>query len=226
MWQKTDKSQARWLPPLAILLVVMLLALVVSYSPRAITEAAARESGPIERATLLLYLAGAATLSIFATYKRRGSGYAASFVFLLFGLRELDFNSRFTTQNIEKCLTLCFFLSPDVPVSEKIIVGTALLILAAILLKLIANYGPGVIKAIRAGRPYAISMLSGTLLLPVSQVFDECAHFLRRRVVVYDDVVLACALLGEVLELAVPLLFLLAFLQWTNDASAMGKPQA
>lgn len=109
---------------------------------------------------------------------------------------------------------------------EKIIVSTLLLILAGIFVKLIADYGPGFIGAVRMGRRYALSMLSGILLLPISQVFDECAHFLRRRVVVHDDGVRACALLGEVLELAIPLLFLPAVFQWATDPSAAGKPQA
>ncbi|MFQ5898805.1 MAG: hypothetical protein ACE5JN_11250 [Candidatus Methylomirabilia bacterium] len=69
MEEKTDKRQARWLPPLTILLTVMVIALVLLYSPPKITDAALGETGPIERATLVLYLAGALTLSIFATYK-------------------------------------------------------------------------------------------------------------------------------------------------------------
>lgn len=94
MRRKTDKRQGCWLPPLTILLTAMVVALVLSYSPPKITDAALGETGPIERATLVLYLAGALTPAIFATYKPGGSGYAGSFVLFLFAARELDFTSR------------------------------------------------------------------------------------------------------------------------------------
>lgn len=76
-----------------------------------------REEGPIEMMTVALYaLAGGYWL-----VKTKATDLKWSWLFLalmaMFALRELDFHTRFTTMGITKTR---FYVSPDVPLHEKV----------------------------------------------------------------------------------------------------------
>jgi hypothetical protein len=79
------------------------------------------ESGPIEMISAISYfLCGMAVLYLAGQWTGK---WPTTFLFAMLGFRELDFHSRFTTMNITK---IKFYLSPQVPLNEKLIGFTAI----------------------------------------------------------------------------------------------------
>jgi len=181
------------------------------------------EDGPIESASVFFYFLGAVVSWILAKKKFLGCSYSAGFILSLFALRELDFHVRFTTMGIFKTR---YFLSPDVPWSEKVIVTAILLSILLLLLKFITANWRIFITAIRDRKPYAISLLSGILLLPISKLLDSSPRIIMQNVglKLHAKVVFVCSYFEETLELAIPILFLIALLQWRKDAGMYKLP--
>ena len=209
------RESAPYLPALVVLLSGVLTVFVLLQLPRHIAQAAQYENGPIENATVLLYVAGAVLAWVFGKRELWSKGYTGGFVLLLLALRELDFHTRFTSRSLSQWN---FLISAHVPPSEKVIGLAAYVIVAVPLVRLVAGSRP-LFSAVRNRRPYAISAFSGIILVPVSMLFDLTARILRERgMEIDDDVYLTCQLLEETLELAIPLLFMIALLQWKKEA--------
>jgi len=64
------------------------------------------------------------------------------------------------------------------------------------------------------------------LLIPISQFFDEGAHFFGRRGIKFSGLSHANWILGEMLELAIPCLFILAIVKGHDHGGVRGVTQA
>ncbi len=207
--------RAPYLPALAVLLSVVLGVYgLLHYLPGHLARAAQSENGPIENATVLLYLVGAVLACVFGKKGLWGKGYTGGFALFLLALRELDFHTRFTAKTLTQGN---FLISARVPPGEKIIGLVVYIIVAALLVRLIAASRP-LFSAVRNRRPYAISTFSGILLIPISILLDKTARILDKRG--EADAFLTCQLFEEAFELAIPLLFVIALLQWKKEARA------
>ena len=177
--------------------------------PRPVLDRLFAETGIVETGSVLVYV----TLALVAglARPRRGGEPAIALAGLVLAARELDVNRRFTTMNVEKCATLCFFMAAKVPWSEKLIVGALLLALLAFTTQALRRWGPVFLAALRDRAAPAVTTVVALATMVVSQVLDESAHGLRhqgwRRLADYPWVG------AEILELIGPMLLVVATLQ-------------
>jgi len=202
--------------PAAPLFIVLACALLMSLAsslllPREAAWAFREEGGPLEMATLVLYLLASAALLVMALRGEWRGGYAGSIVILLLVLRELDVHRRFTGLSVTGTK---FWVSPDPSLSVK---GAALLA-TAFGLGMVAVFLRGrigaFVRGVRRGDPPCISILGGILIVPFSLILDQIPRPLKKAGLWSEDLFLALSISEETFELAIPVLFLVAILQW------------
>ena len=182
--------------------------------PRDMSQRILTESGPVEHASALLYLAAFVAAGALAVRARVRVFAATAVVLLAFGLRELDFHDRFTTRAVSQ---LRFFASSDVPLAEKAVVTLVLLGLGAAAGYLVWIAGGAARGGYRALRqPGALAAAVGLALLPLSLLCDRVVRLLTYDWALDPDHTLPYLIwiAEEVTELASPLLFLAALLFW------------
>jgi hypothetical protein len=170
-----------------------------------------REHGPIETTTVLGYLIAAAWLSLTRCEDRRFA-WLSTAVVLLLAARELDFNTAFTTGNLTK---LSFYLDPEMPAGQKLAGVLVLLSCAWVALRYL-RYAPALLQRLRRGEPFAWTIAAIAAFLPVAKLMDGAHRFVHtftgfkmdrgeRQLIGVSE---------EILELAIPLLMLLAIAQY------------
>ena len=125
------------------------------------------ENGPVENASWIAYFV-AAFFVVLKTIKNPNR-WSMAVAAMLLGMRELDFHERFTTMGIFKSR---FFISPDVPVGEKLI---ALLVAAAIgvtLFFMAKNHLKIFVSRVRSGEGASLSFLLAGALMVFAKSID------------------------------------------------------
>jgi hypothetical protein len=206
------------------LFLVLAWALLMSvafclFLPREAAWAFREEGGPLETATVALYLLAAAAVLALALRGEWSGGYGGSVVLLLLALRELDVHRRFTGLSVTGTK---FWVSPDSPLFVK---GAALLAtafgLGAVAVFLRGRIG-AFVRCVRRGDPPCLSILGGILIVPFSLILDQVPRPLKKAGLWSEELFLALSLFEETFELAIPVLFLVAILQWR--AAGKGQP--
>jgi hypothetical protein len=154
------------------------------------------ESGPIEQFSSIGYfLAAAAALHSY----RKGNishGLNAAVILCAMALREMDFHDRFTTMGIMKTR---FYISPAVPVHEKIIGTTVMLVLLYVVIRFLWMNSRAFIQALQVRNGSALLALNGIVFTVASKLID-------------GSNTLFFSILEETLEFTIPFFFLLAIL--------------
>ena len=116
-------------PALTVIFACLAAALAFSLSLGERALQLTQEGGPIETATVVFY---AIVLVAGVVMFRRGVKAAAlvSLAALLMGLREMDAHKAFTTYGVFKTR---LYVSPDVPLIEKLLAGGAVVVLLVLL---------------------------------------------------------------------------------------------
>jgi hypothetical protein len=208
-------------PAALIMLALVVLGAGFSFFPEPFLERfVIGEGGPVENAQCFLYLAGAVLAFAYASRKLWDRGLSGGFVMVLFALRELDFHTRFTEINVTKTR---FFISPEVPFKHKLVVVAVIVFLFVFLVKfMMGAYGP-LMLGLRERRGWAHSAASGVALLPVVMALDGAGRLLRGLGLdIGSEGEAVFEVFEELAELAIPLLFLTALLQWGKSVSARG----
>lgn len=182
-----------------------------------------RENGPIELMSALGYFVVLLIMFIRGgwSFIRRHASLAVLVVAL--GLRELDFNARFTTMSITK---IKFFLSPQVPLGEKIIAVLLILILLAALVDCLKKY----LRPFLAGcaKKNVVSMTAGVSLLfmAISKSLDGLPRKLRSLGLdIAGQNSLYAESAEEILELGIPLMLIISTLAYfSRHASKTDSP--
>jgi hypothetical protein len=163
------------------------------------------EGAIIESASAIGYFVSAFFLFI-QIIKRRPACWSPVLLVLFFGMRELDFDKRFSTMGIFKSR---FYSSSEVPVPEKIIgflITFALLVCAYFLIK---NYFRPFVAGIKRGSGIALSVLFFGGALAFSKTIDGIARKLEVFGIETTEVVERLSgSIEEVLELAASLLLI------------------
>ena len=204
-WHTAERGIAVGIAAAGALLLVL---------PRDMSQKILTESGPVEHASALLYLAASVAAVALAVRARVRVLAATAAVLLAFGLRELDFHDRFTSRAVSQ---LRFFTSSDVPLAEKAVVTLVLLGLGAAAGYLVWKAGEAFRRGFRALRqPGALAAAVGVALLPVSLLCDRLVRLLTHDWGLDADHALPYLvwIAEEVTEFASPLLFLAALLFW------------
>lgn len=187
---------------------VFLVTLATSQSPE-VFRPLFSESGPFEQMSVLLWaLLGVALLLPGALPNR--PRLAMAVVALLFAAREADLHKRFTVMSLEK---IKFYLSPDVPMLQKLLGGLVWLMTVALLVYLgRALYGAVRRQQLLHSGPGQVMMLA-VLMLPLSKVIDRFSSQLYEmfQIVLPPLVQRLIAAFEEGMEMIMPLLFLVAW---------------
>ncbi|MFP3867740.1 MAG: hypothetical protein ACLFUU_06225 [Desulfobacteraceae bacterium] len=175
-----------------------------------------KEGGPIELPSAVGYFICLAML-FFPKAKDLASRCCIMFILLLFGLRELDFHVKFTPMNMEK---IQFYLSPEVPVAEKLIGVVIIVSLLGCLFYLAKRHALDYIKALKKMEEYALGVFFGILFL----VFAKTLDGLQRNLAFTDftitrEVIELTTVIEEVLELGAPVMFMIAIMAFFHRLS-------
>ncbi len=199
---------------LAIVMFMTALSMSISILPKELATDIIRENGPVEVITALGYMVAAGWLFIAGLKRQIHSGVSAGFLVLLLGLRELDFHARFTTMGIFKTR---FYVSPDVPVVEKVIVSIIVIALIVSIVKFIRLHYSPFLQSLCRKYPPAIAVALAVGLMVVSKMLDSFSGPLQSIInLVHNDPALCMWVMEEIFEMGIPCLILLAVLQDTS----------
>ena len=195
----------------AVGLVTVVLGFALDYST---AQAWFSENHLVENLTLLAYFAAVGLLLLWPVAPGRFR-YHTAFVVALGAMRELDLHNAFTSESFMK---ISYYVDGDDPAWARAISGVILLGLLAILIRYLAYVRP-LIAALKRGRPDAYSALAAILLLPFTKTLDSVSRMIHEHVGydVSDDIRHWFYLFEEALELAIPLLIILAMAQYSQQ---------
>ena len=193
------------------------LAVIVLGFRGSIEDILLTESGLIERASAIGYFTCAAYMlakggrSFF-----RMRGYFVVLV-TLFGCRELDFDKAFTTIGILKSR---FFVSPEVPLGEKVAGFIVIAILIWSVYQILSEHLTGFLSGLREKTPEAIGVAIVFFLLVFSKSIDGLPRKLQPLGIdVSADINSFFGALEEVLELGIPIYIGLVAHAWFKRQS-------
>lgn len=187
------------------LLLSIAMALVL---PTTTLVSLTRENGPVEMASAALHFLVAACLLGLWLRVGRPFGLLAFFAALL-GLREMDMHNALTTESITKT---SFYLGDHVPLSEKLLVGAAVIALMIATVRFLITYWRSFLEALRKRHPAAVSLTVGIALFPILKSIDALPRLVRRHLD-YDrqtEMNLLLRSVEETMEMFSPLVFLTA----------------
>lgn len=171
-------------------------------------DAIIKEGGAVESLSAIGYFICAILLLLIG--RDHKSCWYIMFILFVFGLREMDFHARFTTMSLLKTK---FYLSPDVPVMEKVIGAIVILLLLYSFFHLVKNHFRDLMNAIKQMEPYAIGVLFGILLLFLTETLDGLARKLASiDITIGDDMSRLSSTIEETLEFGIPLMFMIAIM--------------
>lgn len=125
---------------------------------------------------------------------------------ILFGLRELDFDKRFTTMGIFKSK---FYVSSNVPMTEKFIGLLVIMVLLYIILSIVKNHSKDFFNKIKQRSPVHLGALITFLTIVFAKSIDGIARKLGYLNIFMDEQTAErFEAVEEVLELGIPLLIL------------------
>lgn len=198
------KNNQLHLLTLGTALLLVALWVIASQLDRETTSTLIVENGVVETLTAACFLIGSFLVFGGPELARR---WPAAAILLMFGLRELDFHSRFTTMNITKSR---FYLSPDVPFAEKLFGLCLLLFFVACVYLLLKRYGRGFMTRIRQAEGMAVAIATSVLFLAVAKSMDGLPRKLKPLGITMDDGARLLATAGEeVLEMGAAILLLI-----------------
>ncbi|MFP4445734.1 MAG: hypothetical protein ACLFPD_05760 [Desulfosudaceae bacterium] len=199
--------------------LAVVIGLLLAADP-GVTAAWIRENGPVETLSAAGY---GLALVLFAVLRRGVKSYPWFLLMLLaMGLRELDFHARWTTMTTTSTR---FYVSPDVPLLEKIIALTVLAVLLYGFFRLIRSHGAGLMSGLRAGRPVEVGFLLGVALAVVAKLLDGLSRKMAGLGIIMSEASIdAAECVEEVLELGIPLMFIVAIIIAARTRSAGHPP--
>lgn len=172
-----------------------------------------RETGWIEVATAVLYLAAALTLLASWPSDRRFFLHSA-FIVALLGARELDLHKAFTSDSV---LSTRFFFRDQAGLQEKVIAGLVLLVLVVIVLRYL-RYWRRLRDGLTLRSPAAISAALAIILLPATKSLDAFGRVAKGFGFEITFDINVVGIVEESVELAIPAVVILAVAQYLLKA--------
>jgi len=210
------------------LYVLVLIALVVLFVFSTTLDDTTRKSllsedGPVEIASAALYFVCCAYALI------RGGGaflkkYPYSIVIpLLFGMRELDFDKRFTTIGVLKSK---FYVSPQEPLQTKLIVIALGLAVIVLIVMMVKTHLKGLWESLRSGGALGWGVVLVLAMLVVSKSLDglerKCTSIglsVSPLIAKYSSVA------EEIIELGIPVIMLVLFSHYFSQQEQIDSQQ-
>ena len=192
---------------LLIAIAAFVISLPIFLSPKVLAPLIA-EDGVIERLTVVAYLVCIVVVLAGAIRRSLRESLILSAPLALFAMRELDFQSRFTTMGILKTK---YYVSPDVPILEKLVVIVCLVAIIWGGIQFVKLYARRFFDAALELHPGAICVGLAALLFAVSSTVDGIGRKALGFGIETDQYTRAFfQTLEEVSELGAPLFLILA----------------
>ncbi len=167
-----------------------------------------REGGFIETLSVIAYFATLALCLIRGGLPWLRTHYDIAAILIFLGLRELDFDKRFTTMGIFKSK---FFASGEVAATEKIIGAIVILLLAALIIQLSRKYTATLILRLKKCDAVTFGVWIAFLVLLFSKAIDGLDRKLKGFGIEISYLFTEnAAALEETLELGAPVILLIA----------------
>jgi hypothetical protein len=120
-----------------------------------------------------------------------------------------------------------FYVSPEVPVAEKIIVLVGVLTLAVYAVFYFRRSLPGFRKALAKGRPWAISVVCGIACVLISKVLlDGNSGMIQALLPMLENPRVLARIMEECIELFIPIFFIRALLQYGWEKRGESAPRS
>ena len=184
-------------------------------------KALLNEDGPVEIASALLYFACCAYVLL-----KGGFGFFQRFPYLvvipmLFGMRELDFDKRFTAIGVLKSK---FYVSPLVPLHTKLLVIALGLVVIALILLMLKRHFVDFWDGVRNRTAFGWGILLVLAMLVVSKSLDG----LERKstslgVTVPPLIAKYSSVAEEIIELGIPVTMLLLFSHYFSQRKQVSQ---
>ena len=176
--------------------------------PSTLAATLVQEHQAVEVLTVVGYLVAACWLIVTALVKSERWLFSACFMVALLGLRELDLHSRFTTMGMMKTR---YYISPEVPGTEKAIVSILVLIILCIVIHFVWTRWKSFLTALKAGDIAAVNLAMAIGFCIISKTLDNNSTSIRKVVALFhNDPRTWLRVVEETMELAIPLFILLA----------------
>lgn len=198
-----------------VFLIVLILAVAINMMPDELALDMVIENGPVELLTAVGYFCAAFWLILLPLFQPERKTASSGVMVLLLGLRELDFHSKFTTMGVLKSR---YYLSPEVPVVEKTIVSVLMIALLIVAIRFLQLNYRKFLEGIKAREATAINAGLAIAIAVASKIMDSNSASMHWIAALYhDNPALSMQINEEVIELAVPLFFLLAVFHLTKN---------
>ena len=139
--------------------------------------------------------------------KRWPGGLYPAIILLGFSLRELDFHTRFTPENINSTR---YWRSSDVDLLQKLIVAAFLATMICMAVVFVRRHFRTWLLHLRLGYPYAISIAGALGYILISFALDNQLDMGA----LDKPIVLFLSLAEEAIEVGIPILLSAALIQW------------
>lgn len=200
--------------PLLFAYIALLFALLVLFAVSTVLDEAAlksllSEDGPVEIASAALYFvcAGYVLLKGGLAFLRRWPYFVV--IPLLFGMRELDFDKRFTTIGVLKSK---FYVSPLEPWHTKLIVIALGLAVIVLMVMMVKTHLKGLWESVRSGGALGWGVVLVLTMLVVSKSLDGLERkCLSIGLSVAPLLAKYSSVAEEIIELGIPVMMLLLF---------------
>ncbi|PAP95218.1 hypothetical protein [Mesorhizobium wenxiniae] len=191
---------------LALLVLVFLIALPLAFFPEDIRKFYLSEGGPIEVFSAAGYLIVVATLVREMSYRDLLKRWYLVAILIAMCLRELDFHAHFTTHNITKTT---LYISPDVPLLEKLIGATVVIALGIAFYLLLKNGFRRFVHGLRHGEATAVAIAAAVGCAVLSKVIDGAPSNLTF-LGIHLTRIYTSTVFEEILELGIPIFLAIA----------------
>ena len=176
-----------------------------------------KEGGIIETLSVVGYFLCVVLILLKGGWSYIKKYYYFFILIILFGLRELDFDKRFTTMGIFKSK---FYVSSSVPMIEKFMGLLVIAVLLYIVVSIVKNHSKGFFSKIKQLSPVHVGALLTFLTIVFSKSIDGITRKLGYLNIIMDEQTAdRFEVVEEVLELGIPLLIFATLLIYFSKKS-------
>ena len=209
-----------------IFVVVFLLLILgnivaIIFLPERLIYLITKEWGPVENAQVILYVTGALVAWIYARQKIWDGGYQGSLILLIFAMRELDFQKKFTGISITRTK---YYFHSDAALTAKLLSALIVISIIVLFILFIKKHSKGFYKNVQARKNWSLSVIAGLLSMFFAILLDSITRVLESLGI--ESVKHGHLLknpLEELIELAIPFFFLNALLLYGSQTAAIKK---
>lgn len=205
-------------------LLILITIVAIIFLPEKLAYFIVKESGPIENAQVIFYVAGALVSWLYARRKIWDGGYQGSLILLIFAMRELDFQKRFTGISITRTK---YYFNYDAAFCAKLLAALIVISIIVLFILFIRKNIKAFFQNARAHKKWSLSVLAGLLTLFFAIFVDSSLRVLELLgIESSNQVKLLKTALEELLELAIPFFFLNALLVYGSQRTTPTKKKS